>query len=43
MGEWIAVHQQQRWSAAAVHRNDAGAAGRNLAAGKVLEHPQNAL
>src|SRR6266581_4155824 len=38
MGERIAVHQQNRRSAAAMDGDDAGAAGTDLAAGEVLEH-----
>jgi hypothetical protein len=38
MGEWIAVHQQQRRPAAAGQRNDARARGLNIGAGKAVEH-----
>ena len=41
--ERIAVHEQQRRSLAAVHRDDARAAGLDLGAGEAFEHRLNAL
>ena len=38
MGKRIAVHQQQRRPAAAVHRHDTGAAGGDFSAGEIFEH-----
>src|SRR5215469_3562099 len=37
MSERIAVHQQKRWARAAMHRDNARAAGIDFGAGKVFE------